>query len=104
MPTRKPQMSFEFLRNYIEKWQWRDPRTGAHIIGYNPPVGATEKAHVPFHIKFVTLKGEYVEGHCVCLKTFPRRRQHMIMFTESGEIRIINDYLVIEVDGTRFYA
>lgn len=104
MPTKQPQMSFEFLRNYIEKWQWTDPKTGHHTVGYNAPKDARDKMQVPFHIKYVTLQGNLEEGYCVCLKAWPRRRQHTIMFVESREIRMINDFLVIEVDGTRFYA
>lgn len=104
MPIKSPQMSFEFLKNYIEKWQWTDPKTGHRTIGYNAPINAKDKRQVPYHIKYVTLQGNLEEGYCVTLKAFPRRRQHMIMFVESKQIRMINDFLVIEVDGTRFHS
>ena len=104
MPTKSPTVSFEFLRNYIEKWEWDDPLTGHHTVGYNAPAYARNKQEVPFHIKYVTQQGVFEDGYCICLKAFPRLRQHMIKFVQSGEIRRINDFLVIEVDGTRFFS
>lgn len=104
MPKNSPRQSFDFLRNYIEKWQWRDPRTGCRVVGYNPPKDAVDATQMPYHIRYVTLKGRLEEGYCITLKANPRRRQHMIKFVESGEVRIINDFLVLEVDGTIFYA
>lgn len=102
MPLQNPQQSWQQLRNYIEKWRWEDPKTGLMTTGYVVPEGAAHKSQVAYHIKYVTQQGVLEEGNCITLKAYPKRHQHMVKFTESGEVRIINDYLVIEVDGTQF--
>ena len=101
MPTRQPSISFQSLRNYMEKFTWRDKRTGLMTTGYNPPAGAQDLARVPFHVRFVTGKGRREEGNAICLKVDRRKHLRMIQFVESGAIRYLYDFLVIEVDGTR---
>lgn len=101
MSLRPPTQSFQNLRYFMEKWSWLDPATGYRTTGYNPPADAQGKQQVPFFVKYVTGKGQLECGNAVCLKTYPRLHQRMIMFCQSGEIRRIRDYLVIEVDGTR---
>ena len=102
MPTKSPEQSYHNIRNYAEKWKWKDPKTGIMTTGYMAPASATEKSQVPVFIKYVTLKGKLESGNVITLKVDMRRHQRMIKFVESGEVRMINDYLVISIDGTRF--
>jgi hypothetical protein len=44
------------------------------------------------------------EGTVVCISVQPERNQRKVKFVSSGEIRVVNDHLIIEVDGTRFLA
>lgn len=101
MPRTQPSTSFQQLRNYMEKFAWRDKHTGLMTTGYNPPASAADIARVPFYVKYVTGKGRLEYGNAICIRVDRRRHQRTIKFVESGEIRIIRDYLVIEVDGTR---
>ena len=55
----------------------------------------------PFHVKYITIKGEVEQGLVVCLKVYPELRQRMIQFVESRQIRRIRDYLIMEIDGVR---
>lgn len=97
-----PVVSYQQVRQWAEKWRWRDAKSGIITTGYKPPHLATEKARVPFFVEYVTLKGVVERGHVVCLKVYPRRNQRMVQFVESREIRIIADYLILQIDGTRF--
>ena len=101
MPRTQPTVSFQFLRNYMEKFTWRDKRTGLMTTGYNPPSGAQDIARCPFFVRYVTGKGRLESGNVVCLKVDRRKHLRLIQFVESGLYRYIRDYLVIEVDGTR---
>lgn len=101
MPNIAPSQSWQSLRNYMEKFAWRDKSTGLMTTGYNPPQSATEIQRVPFFVRFVTGKGRLEQGNTICLKVNRRTHQRMIQFVPSGEIRWLRDYLVIEVDGTR---
>ena len=103
MPTKKPTMSWNEVRNMTEKFEWRDPRTGIVTRGYNPPGGKDGKGvkRVPFHIRYITGKGQVEEGFCTCIKAFPSIKQRMIQFVESKQIRRVRDYLIIEIDGIR---
>lgn len=94
--------SFTELRRYTEKWQWNDPRTGSRITGYNPPQTARNVNRLPFYIKFLTKTGHVDEGNCVCLSVDIMRHQRKVQFVASEDIRVVNDILVLEVDGTRF--
>ena len=99
----KPIMSWQDLRNVCEVFEWTDERTGVRVRGHNPPGGMDGKGvvRVPFHVKYITGKGEVEQGIVVCLKVYPEKRQRMIQFTQSKQIRRIRDYLVMEVNGVR---
>lgn len=81
---------------------WRDATTGLDTTGYNPPQGADNLRRVPFFIKYITAEGRLEQGNCICLKVNTRRHQRTIQYVNSQEIRTVRDYLVVEVDGTRF--
>lgn len=102
MPIQQPTQSFQNLRNYTEKWTWTDARTGIRTTGYIVPKEAKDAQRVPFHIRFVTKGGELEEGNVVCLSVDRRRHERLVKFVASDEIRRVYDYLIIEVDGTRF--
>lgn len=102
MPTRQPTQSFQNLRDYTERWIWTDSRTGREVTGYNVPKDARNIRQKPFHIRFVTKGGVLEEGNVICLKVNRRTHERLIKFVASAEIRKVYDYLVIEVDGTRF--
>lgn len=104
MPKKNPQMSYTLLRNYMERFSWTDPQTGIRRTGFNPPEGAADVARQEFFIRYITEYGKVEEGNAICLKAFAGSRQHLVKFTSSGEIRRIRDYLVIEIDGTRFFT
>lgn len=97
-----PKQSYTNLRAYTEKWQWIDPRSGNLVTGYVHPQTATQVERHPFHIKFVTKTGHVDAGNCVCLSVNTLTHQRKVQFVESGDIRVVNDILVLEVDGTRF--
>lgn len=94
--------SYTELRRYMEKWQWSDPRTGQRVTGFNPPQTATNVSRLPFYVKFLTKTGHVDTGNCVCLSVDTLRHQRNVQFVDSGAIRVVNDILVLEVDGTRF--
>lgn len=103
MPRNTPSQSFKNIRNYTEKFQWRDKTTNLMTTGYNPPKGAAELTRVPYFIKYVTGKGRLECGNVITLKVDRRRHQRTIQFVDNpSQIRVVRDYLVIEVDGTRF--
>lgn len=97
-----PKQSYTNLRAYTEKWQWIDPRSGNLVTGYVHPQTAIKVERHPFFIKFVTKTGHVDAGNCVCLSVNTLTHQRKVQFVESGEIRVVNDILVLEVDGTRF--
>lgn len=97
-----PKQSYTNLRAYTEKWQWIDPRSGNLVTGYVHPQTATQVERYPFYIKFVTKTGHVDAGNCVCLSVNTLTHQRKVQFVESGDIRVVNDILVLEVDGTRF--
>lgn len=104
MPTSNPTMSFTLLRNYTEQFQWIDARTKMPRKGFNPPADALNVERVPFFIRFVTSKGKLESGTVTCISVDADRHQRKIKFVNSGEIRIVYDYLIIEVDGTQFIS
>ena len=103
MPKNNPILSWTQIRNYAELFEWRDAKTGVTVRGYNPPGGKDGKGvqRVPFHVKYITIKGEVEQGLVVCLKVYPELRQRMIQYVESRQIRRIRDYLIMEIDGVR---
>ena len=98
----RPTQSYTNLRAYTEKWSWIDPRSNARVTGYVHPQTAREVQRVPFYLKAVTKTGHVVQGNCVTLSVDVTRHQRKVQFVESGAIRVVNDILVLEVDGTRF--
>lgn len=103
MPKTKPTRSWNEVRNMTEKFEWKDAKTGVTVRGFNPPGGKDGRgvSRVPFHIKYVTGKGQMEQGFCVCLKVYPELKQRMIQFVESKQIRRVRDYLIMEIDGIR---
>lgn len=102
MPRQTPQMSYTMLRNYTEKFSWKDAQTGEERKGFNPPPNAQFVERLPFFIRYITKSGRVESGTAICIGVEPRHLQRRIKFVASGEIRMVRDYLVIEVDGTRF--
>lgn len=98
----RQRQSYQNIRAYTEKWQWIDPRSGELVTGYVHPETARKVERSSFYIKFLTKTGHIDEGRCVCLSVDLIRHQRKVQFVASGEIRVVNDILVIEVDGTRF--
>lgn len=94
--------SYQNLRAFTEKWQWIDPRSGEQVTGYVHPQTASKVERHPFYIKFLTKTGHVDAGQCVCLSVDVMRHQRKVQFVASGEVRVVNDILVLEVDGTRF--
>lgn len=86
---------------YAEKFEFTDER-GIRRKGYNPPPGAVGIKRVPFYIKFITKDGRVIEGTVTCISVDQQRRQRKVQFVESGEIRRVRDYLICEIDGTKF--
>jgi hypothetical protein len=101
MPTQQPTISFQQIRNLTEKWTWKD-QSGIQVTGFNVPEYARSTARqVPYFVKYVTGKGNYEQGEVITLKVDLRRHQRKVKFVKSNEIRIIRDYLIIEIDGFR---
>ncbi len=100
--NRRPTQSYTEIRRYTEKWRWIDPRSGQRVTGYVHPQTARKVERVPFYIKFVTKSGHVDEGECVCLAVNTERHQRKVQFTASKQIRVVNDILIVEIDGTRF--
>ena len=86
----------------MEKWQWNDSRTGQRVTGFNPPQTASNVARMPVYIRILTKKGHVDTGNCVCLSVDTLRHQRKVQFVESVVITVVNNILVLEVDGTRF--
>ena len=101
MPTKQPTISWQQLRNYMEQWTWTDAKTGVQVTGFNPPDKAKDKRQKPFYFRAITGKGEVISGEAICLKVFLDSRQRMVKFVQSGQVRRIRDYLVMEVNGVR---
>ena len=93
--------SWQLIRNYAEKFRWRDRRTGTEIVGYHPPNGVPHD-RVPFYVKFITKTGKVEEGNVVSLTVDRRTHLRMVQFVKSNQIREIRDFLIIEIDGMHF--
>ena len=100
MPRQQQKLSWNTIRNYAERWSWEE--RGEVKQGINPPPHAVKVQHVPYYVKYITSKGVLEEGMVITLKVFPDLHQRMIQFVNSGEIRRIRDYLIVEIDGHRF--
>lgn len=104
MPTRQPQLNWTHLRNYTERFTWIDPSDGQRHTGFNPPQGARQKAQVPYFVRYVTGSGHLEQGEVITLKLDRRRHQRLVKFTASNQCRWLRDYLIISVDGIRFFV
>lgn len=103
MPWKTPTASWQTIRDYTEHWSWTDPNTGLLTTGYVVPKGVTDGKRVPFHIKYVTGHGHLVVGNAVCLTVNRRKHLRLLQFLPSGKTEWCRDYLIIEVNGMRFY-
>ena len=103
MPRHQPKVSWDQLRNYLERFSWLDPKTGVRVTGFNPPDKAKGVERVPVWITYLTLRGVRESGRVVSLKLCPHR-QRLIMHVASKQVRRICDILIIDVDGVRFIA
>lgn len=92
------------LRNLMEVFTWTDARTGTTVEGCNPPKKAKDLQRKPFYVKYVTGTGKLEEGYVTCIAVDRRRHQRKIQFVNSQQIRVIRDYLVIEVSGIRIVS
>lgn len=101
MPTKQPSISFQQIRQLTEQWQWRDGRSGVMTRGFNPPAGSADCRQVPYFVRYVTGKGYLEQGEVITLKVDLSRHQRKVKFTGSNQVRIIRDYLIIEIDGIR---
>lgn len=100
MPTHQPTISFQQIRHLTEKFLWDSPQ-GVRITGFNPPRGAKNVTQKPYFVKYVTGKGIVEEGEVITLKVDVRRHQRKVKFVNSNQIRVLRDYLIIEIDGFR---
>lgn len=100
MPTHQPTISFQQIRHLTEKFLWDSPQ-GVRITGFNPPRGAKNVTQKPYFVKYVTGKGIVEEGEVITLKVDARRHQRKVKFVNSNQIRVLRDYLIIEIDGFR---
>lgn len=106
-------MSWQDIRILVEKFEYKDPRTGVTVTGFNVPEAAKKTARrKSFHITYLTLDGHVESGVCTCIKTFTQGNpvthkgchQRLLQFVESGAIRRVSDILIIEIDGIRIIA
>lgn len=104
MPKKQPTMSYTLLRNYTEKFQWINPKTGIKEKGFNPPADAVDKERVPFFIRYLTLSGKTHCGEVTCIAVDVANGQRDIKYVTSNVIHTINDQFVLEVDGVEFLS
>jgi hypothetical protein len=104
MAKTQPSEHWQKVRMFAEKWQWQDKRTGLMTVGYNPPPGVQKLSRVPFFVRYVTKKGRLESGMVISLEVDRRKHLRRIMFVNSGEIRFIWDFLIVDIDGTRIYG
>lgn len=104
MPRTTMPISFTLIRNFTEKFRWKDAKTGKECTGFNPPQNAKDVNRVPFYIRFITKDGRMEDGVVTCVSVLPKKLQRRIRFEASGEFRLVRDYLIIEVDGVSFLS
>lgn len=100
MSTRQPTISFQQIRHLTEKFVWDSPQ-GVRITGFNPPREAKNVTQKPYYVRYVTGKGHLEEGEVITLKVDVRRHQRKVKFIRSEQIRVLRDYLIVEIDGFR---
>lgn len=103
MPRKESKLSYTLIRNVAEQFEWLDSDGKKHM-GINPPADAKDINRVPFFIKYITKDGKVESGHVVCISVDAKRLQRKIKYVESGEIRVVNDLLVMEINGTKYQA
>lgn len=101
MPKNVEKLSYTLIRMYAENFEYTDKK-GVRKKGFNPPPDATDVKRVPFYIKYITKDGVVEEGTVECISVDSARKQRKIRYIESGEIRVVRDYLVVEIDGVKF--
>ena len=103
-----PSISWQQIRTLAERWDWNvTDRQGraTTATGHNPPKGAKGKRQHPYFIKYITKNGHVEQGMVItCKVTSTARHQRMVKFVESGQVRIVNDLLVMQIDGFRVVA
>ena len=85
MPKNVEKLSYNLIRMYAENFEYTD-RNGIRKKGF----------------KYITKDGVVEEGTVECISVDAFRKQRKIRYIESGEIRVVRDYLVVEIDGVKF--
>ena len=107
MPRTAPVVSYTQIRNYAEKFSWLDPKTKRRVVGYEVPKDAIDLQRVPFHIKWITLKGKTMEADAITLEvnTGLHMRNLGVLDQEGnthGDGIWVYDMFILEIDGVRF--
>ena len=102
MPTQTPSVSYQQIRNYAERFDWIDRRSGEPQTGHNPPADALKVVRHPFFVRYISGEGKVAEGMVTCIHVDARRRMRRIRYVSSGEVRWVRDALIIAIDGTHF--
>ena len=100
-PSQHP-VSWTLIRNFTEKFQWTDPSDNSTYEGFNPPPNAVGKQRKPYQICYITSKGIVERGRVVTLTVKPHLHQRMVKFVDSGQVRMVRDYLIVSVDDVYF--
>ena len=104
----QPTTSYLNVREYAERWTWRDRKTNQLMKGHNPPADAVNPERVPFHILAVSESGHRIEGLVTCIKVNTRLQTRLVKWVEDygdikrDDIRWVFDKFIIEIDGVRF--
>lgn len=101
MPKNVEKLSYSLIRMYAENFEYTD-KNGIRKKSFNPPADAVDVKRVPFYIKYITGEGVVEEGMVECISVDAFRKQRTIRYLKSGEIRVVRDYLVVEIDGVKF--
>lgn len=106
MPRKSPETSYTHIRDYAERWTWRDPLSGVLQEGFDPPSNARDKQRKPFHIVAITKDGRRIEGDVVTLNVRPYGATTLrdVKFVQSGEVRMVDDQRIVSIDGVRFIS
>jgi hypothetical protein len=104
MPKKQPSEHWQKVRMFAEKWTWQDKRTGLMTVVYNPPPGVQKLARVPFFVRFVTKSGRLESGMVISLDVDRRKHLRRVQFVDSGAIRYVWDFLIVDIDGTKIYG
>lgn len=115
MPLSAPTTSYLRIREYAERWTWRDPDTNVLHKGYTPPANAVHVERVPFNMLAVSASGHRIEGVFTCLKVNTKLMTRLVKYEQdvinpkthqaehkAGDIIWVFDRFIIEIDGVRF--